>query len=244
MGQSSKEVLIVKRSSGPRKTANLSESCNQQLNDYARAATAAGLGLLALVLPAEGKIVYTPANLPLISNHHQVFIDLNHDGVDDFFFSATDTGTARISSFLVQLRVLPAQQGNAIWRIPERRHNDCAAALPAGIQVRLKRPFRINPKILFHYRERGASVTSYCAWKQLRTAYLGLKFNIKGKTHFGWARVKVFDFFIVTLTGYAYETIPNKAIITGKTEGPDVITLEPASLGALAAGASRLHKRK
>jgi hypothetical protein len=45
------------------------------------------------------------------------------------------------------------------------------------------------------------------------------------------------------LTGYAYETIPNKPIITGKISGPDVMTLEPGSLGALAAGASRLHKR-
>jgi hypothetical protein len=41
-----------------------------------------------------------------------------------------------------------------------------------------------------------------------------------------------------TLTGYAYETIPNKPIITGKIKGPDVITLEPATLGRLAQGAS------
>jgi len=43
-----------------------------------------------------------------------------------------------------------------------------------------------------------------------------------------------------TLTGYAYETIPGKAIITGKTHGPDVITLQDASLGHLARGASGL----
>jgi hypothetical protein len=36
---------------------------------------------------------------------------------------------------------------------------------------------------------------------------------------------------LATLTGYAYETIPNKPIITGKTKGPDVITLDPATLG-------------
>ena len=40
------------------------------------------------------------------------------------------------------------------------------------------------------------------------------------------------------LTGYAYETVPNKPIITGKTTGPDVITLDPATLGHLAQGAS------
>jgi hypothetical protein len=33
----------------------------------------------------------------------------------------------------------------------------------------------------------------------------------------------------------ADETIPNKPIITGKTKGPDLITVEAGSLGALAA---------
>jgi hypothetical protein len=43
-----------------------------------------------------------------------------------------------------------------------------------------------------------------------------------------------------TLTGYAYETVPNKPIIAGKTKGPDVITVQPdtapGSLGRLALG--------
>jgi hypothetical protein len=42
------------------------------------------------------------------------------------------------------------------------------------------------------------------------------------------------------LTGYAYETIPNKAIIAGKIKGPDVVTVQsdtaPGSLGRLALG--------
>ena len=44
------------------------------------------------------------------------------------------------------------------------------------------------------------------------------------------------------LTGYAYETIPNKPIIAGKTHGKGVVTIEPGSLGALAAGANGLHR--
>jgi hypothetical protein len=52
------------------------------------------------------------------------------------------------------------------------------------------------------------------------------------------------------LTGYAYETVPNKAIITGKTRGPaevgpDATTAvtspaKPATLGVLATGAPGL----
>jgi hypothetical protein len=70
--------------------------------------------------------------------------------------------------------------------------------------------------------------------------YLGMKFMINGEAHYGWARfsVTVNVFLEATLTGYAYETIPNKPIITGKTNGPDVVAAEPASLGRLAQGAS------
>jgi len=32
---------------------------------------------------------------------------------------------------------------------------------------------------------------------------------------------------VATLTGYAYETIPNKAIIAGKTKGLHVVTVQP-----------------
>jgi len=77
--------------------------------------------------------------------------------------------------------------------------------------------------------------------------YLGLRFSIKGKIHYGWARLNVkvaegSDFDITaTLTGYAYETIPNKPIVAGKIKGTDVIeAVEPASLGHLAQGSAEL----
>jgi hypothetical protein len=58
--------------------------------------------------------------------------------------------------------------------------------------------------------------------KGVRDRYLGLRFIIKGQVHYGWVRLNV-SFkngeFSGLLTGYAYETIPNKAIATGKTKG-------------------------
>jgi hypothetical protein len=41
-----------------------------------------------------------------------------------------------------------------------------------------------------------------------------------------------------TLTGYAYETVSNKPITTGRTKGPDVIAVHRAKLGHLAAGSA------
>jgi hypothetical protein len=89
--------------------------------------------------------------------------------------------------------------------------------------------------------------------------YLGLKFAIHGQTHYGWARLNVFanwgtPVFTASLLGYAYETIPDKPIILSKQQGPcqkspnrkhdkhanpaSLGTVEPASLGRLAQGAS------
>jgi hypothetical protein len=72
----------------------------------------------------------------------------------------------------------------------------------------------------------------------VKDRYLGLKFYIKGKAHYGWARLTAKrqvgnPSFALTLTGYAYETIPNKPITTGKTHGE-----EDGTLGRLAQGAS------
>ena len=80
-----------------------------------------------------------------------------------------------------------------------------------------------------------------------KNRYLGLQFVIKGQVHYGWARLTVTFSpqkpaagVLPILTGYAYETEPNKPILTGKTKGPDVITLDPATLGYLAGGASQI----
>jgi hypothetical protein len=67
-----------------------------------------------------------------------------------------------------------------------------------------------------------------------------MKFKIKGKIQYGWARLSVqvqFPLTITaTLTGYAYETIPNKGIVAGKSKGPEDSVKQPATLGRLALG--------
>jgi hypothetical protein len=93
--------------------------------------------------------------------------------------------------------------------------------------------------------------------KGVRDRYLGLKFSIRGETHYGWLRISVqipnskkngFNAFI---TGYAYETEANTAIIAGQETGaveasssmqpgsPQPSSSQPAqaSLGMLARGA-------
>jgi hypothetical protein len=89
-------------------------------------------------------------------------------------------------------------------------------------------------------------------WTKANDRYLGLKFEIKGKFHYGWARLNVRAGeanITATLTGYAYETVANRSIQAGETKGDDMpaepgvtapggAALSHTSLGALALGAS------
>ena len=56
---------------------------DHRLGMYVLAASAAGVTVLALARPAEGKIIYTKTNRSINPNG-TLRIDLNHDGIADF----------------------------------------------------------------------------------------------------------------------------------------------------------------
>jgi hypothetical protein len=79
--------------------------------------------------------------------------------------------------------------------------------------------------------------------KGIKNRFLGIRFLIRGRFHYGWARITVTTqdtTFSAILTGYAYETVPGRGIIAGKTTGPDVADWRPATLGHLAQGSSSI----
>jgi len=244
-----------------RTPANLSDSTQHRLNSYALMATAAGVGILALTPAAEAKIVYTPANKNITPNH-TIPLDLNHDGTTDFRLKDMHfTSTVGFDHTGI-LSALPARQGNRIEGF-SRTARHYASALQAGVTIGPKGRFTAGPRIMATVfsdtgARRGLSNSCNGPWsKAANGRYLGLEFLIKGKVHFGWARLNVTcrgTDVLATLTGYAYETIPNKSIIAGKTKGPadesgeenfgpdaSLIhpfpdTPQPATLGVLALG--------
>ena len=223
----------MKRSSGPRKTAsNLPESIHQQLNMYAIAAGAAGVSVLALPQSSEAKIVYTPVNVKIVQNGGLFSFDLNHDGIPDFGLSNKYVATT--SRAYGTLKVVQSRQANEIWGVNSKGIL-CAAALPEGIRVGPKGRFQKDPATGL-VMALASFDTYFGPWLKVKQAYLGLKFVIKGKTHFGWARVKLsIDSISITatLTGYAYETIPGEAIKAGqKKEAADDPTNDDSSSGA------------
>jgi hypothetical protein len=227
-----------------REAAPVSASLEKRLLAYAASASAAGVALLAIAQPAEARIVYTAAHrqVPL---KQSFYLDLNHDGIQDFRF-VMDWFTTSGQS-IVELLAYPAQQGNGIWSaigFP----SPCAAALPKGRRIGPKSPFA--SRYVFMFEGSGPSAT-YCPWntRGKLQAYLGLRFSIKGKVHFGWARFVTHSRPHPTaeLTGYAYETIAGKPIVAGATKGPEdaeqpgsaslkTRNSEAATLGALALG--------
>jgi len=233
----------MKRSPRPRKTAGLSDSLHQQLNTYALAAAAAGVGMLALTQRAEAKVVYTPTH-HVIGKNGRYKLDLNHDKIADItlvnsYGCNTDYCYDRFSA-------IPAG-GNGV------EGKKGFLSIPSAYA--LKRGALVGPKQPFSGQLMASDNMGYLGqWLNVTNRYLGLKFKIKGKTHYGWARLTVTDkntVITATLTGYAYETIPNKPILTGKTRGLDddyqptpaslkTHTSKPTTLGALALGAPGL----
>ena len=121
-----------------RTTTRLSATLDKGLVAYV---AAAGAGMLA-AQPAQGEVVYTPANTPIAVNT-PLALDLNNDGIADFVLSNNSVaGWARPESCYTHcsyrrhesLKVSPAQAGNAIWGIASS-----LLARPTRLQKKIKR---------------------------------------------------------------------------------------------------------
>src|SRR4029077_19637360 len=72
----------------------------------------------------------------------------------------------------------------------------------------------------------GGGYSAHGNWVNVTSRYLGLRIQVAGQVHYGWARfnVQVLGHPVrikAVLTGYAYETDAGKAIVAGDTGGGD-----------------------
>jgi hypothetical protein len=236
----------------PREPVRIAASLNKCLGAYAAAAGAAGVGLLAAASPADAKVIYTSTYVKFTKPY---LLDLNHDGIADFLLwnvgSCSSTACGQIFE----------AYGVVATNLVAATKPQYALALPAGAVI--------GPAVEFmgsvFLAEGGFVIRSSqdgpVIWdgefanggKGVRDRYIGLKFIIGGETHYGWARISVSIpnpkvlAFTPIMTGYAYETEPNKAITAGQTTGAEVVPAvaalnapPAASLGLLARGAQAL----
>jgi hypothetical protein len=205
--------------------------------------------MLALVPASEAKIIYTPAHRILkVGMNYK--LDLNHDGVVDFILK---NYRCKSCGGGADLSVLPAA-GNGASGFATTS-GTWASALKPGALIGTRRYFPGKGMAFVGTTRDGATINGG-SWVNVKNRYLGLKFKIEGKTHYGWARLNVSVqnlSVIATLTGYAYETVPDKPIFTGQTKEPEIdnavdqstvspiaLSSKPATLGLLAMGAPGL----
>jgi len=167
----------------------------------------------------EAKIIYTKTN-QVIGTNGIYPLDLNHDGIVDFalqewgYPSRLDTTT---NAFFAKEAL-----GNAV-----AGKKFLAAALKKNAEIGPGQQFTrggYRGEMMASVFMNDGHTGTIGSWVNVNSRYLGLKFNINGKVHYGWARlsVEVQPLYITaTLTGYAYETIPGKGILAGQTTGTD-----------------------
>jgi hypothetical protein len=231
----------------------LNELLDHRLVSYA--AAAAGAGLLGLAQPAEAQIVYTPAHV-VIGFRGSYGLDLTNDGTINFTLrNDVELTTSTLFSTLLAL----PEPGNAVEGVRFRSH-DFAYALKLGGSIGSKQNFVRTYPVMGLVIGPPAGPQYSGSWIHVSNRYLGLRFQINGETHFGWARMSV-QLSVnhrveALLTGYAYQRQPNTPILAGQEQGselrpaqepgtegtnhPAAFSAQPASLGLLALGAEAL----
>jgi hypothetical protein len=214
---------------------------------YSMAAAAAGVTLLALAAPAEGKVVITThINIPV---NGTITLDLNHDGVPDveFYFYRYNP----LGAYFTNLSARGLNGGGILG--PKQK--GWASVLPRSAPIGGSRYFG---KYGFMAGRGGSAysgpnIDGYWGGGQ-PNRFLGVKFLIQGTTHYGWVRVTVnnsskrFQLLTATITEYGYETIANKKLLAGlpstNAKVPQGVTetgrVSGPSLGMLALGAEGL----
>jgi len=223
-----------------------SRTTEHRLLSYAIAAGAAGVAFLAATSPAEAQIVYTPTNLTL--THGSLGLDLDNDGSNDFTFVDRFRSTASWRGRWLDLKAKP---GNGIVKDISKNSAFDAAVLNQGSIVGPAQPFGRGTRILLSTNSgttwSGGRISwSGGDWKDVKDRFLGLRFELNGETHFGWARITVQNVhqksITLTVLGYAYEATANKPIQAGRTKESGDTAMNPPAAGTLAAlalGAAR-----
>lgn len=241
-----------------KKTA--SNNLNRQIGLYSLAAAVAGVSLLALAEPAQAEVVVTKKAIPVPltpwPTPEPVKISIANNGVDNSYLwrfsissarevwvwgASPNDGVITAGSFYGKALALPRETEIGPSAGLFSNYTDLVEATSAGNNSRFSRGYwGGNPKNLF----------------------LGIRFSLNGETHYGWIRLTVTSNLKLnkptleaTITGYAYETVPNKPILAGTaataSAAADKPTAEPQaprnsrgnigpSLGMLASGSEAL----
>jgi len=165
-------------------------------------------------------VVYTPVDIT-VTGTGILKIDLNHDGVTDVSIVYSGGSHFCPGAGLGGYGIVDALPGANDATVANGNYT---LALSSGTKISSSRSFYSGEGFMLGYNTcLFPPHANSGAWQDVFNHYVGVRFLISGHTHYGWARLSVLEGRsgpIITLTGYAYETIAGHGITAGQTSGP------------------------
>lgn len=186
----------------------MKKELQKKLKAYSLAATA----ITAFGATANAQVVYTDIDpdVTISVEPDSLIIDMNNDGTWDFKILKT---TAASSTNGIRMN---ANTGNEILGVNTYATYFVASALNAGAPIN-------NAAGAWNGTMNGGMITlawgtSYGYWQGVTDKYLGLRFQVSGNTHYGWARLDVAaGGTSAIIKDFAYQATPDSTILAGDT---------------------------
>ena len=163
------------------------------------------------------QIIYTDLEPDFVSDTQNTSfeLDLNNDQLVDYVLQYDEEWLALV------IASNPSDQ-NSIISVAPWYTNPVPLQLDTEISAY---PDRAVPNQGMHYETWGVFTIGDCVggevncfydWKYQGEGYLGLRFQINGKVHYGWARIRLETPAEWVVKDYAYNATPNSPICAGR----------------------------
>lgn len=225
-----KQMIMTKKST-------LSESLKSRLKAYSMTAGAVAAGVAGV----NAQVVYTDIDPDVTGD--TLYLDLNNDGTDDFVFLASADVAGSSSSFNVYRNFVVALNSNAVAGSISSSYF-YPYAFSSGSIIDGNQPFNSGSNFqTLGWDYFGISATSAAyTFGNIRVgqgeAYVGLRLDVNGQTHYGWARLQLNLGGTITIMDYAYDANACVGIAAGATTGgiTPVAAATPSNVVASDAG--------
>ena len=182
------------------------------------------------IVTANAQIVYTDI-IPdtTLSNPGTYDLDINNDGQIDFtFYGYHFTLNCACGSGITDTSTLSPTSLSWV----SDTINGQSAKLNSGDLINASSPLWTNAPSQILFFKGGACSSRSCSplggfyfsgtplgtWSNVADKYLALKIQVSGSIYYGWARLDVDSLgFPITIKDYAYNPIPDSAILAGQT---------------------------
>lgn len=194
------------------------KSISKKLSCYSTLAMALG----ACTEAQAQHMVYTDVNPDTVVNKilpgiQDYLLDLNNDNQFDFDLKLSGYYSSYMSDRMTLLKISPAS-GNAVMDVVQTApFYHFVLANNAGHQLNATQNWGSAYNEILARRQQSVVYSNFIGnWAGATDKFIGLKFQIAGATHFGWARLSVdSDINSFTLKDYAYDSVANENFFTG-----------------------------